>query len=146
MQPFNHQQKTNDFIQGYVEALLSYSDKDGGEDLHCKYGYTDISREAKEIIWEDCQKFLEENRILIAWRSMKMAGNDFCFSRNRHEWIGFDGGYGYWGDGITSRELAAAAQAYEVFHLYVGNDGKLHAMPPDPLTRGSVIKTLDSKP
>lgn len=120
------QRELYEFKTAYTEALLSDPRKNDKTPLYRYFTVASIAREAKEKILEDCQKFIDENEFLIPCYQMKMAGHDFCFSRNRHEWIGFDHRGSYWGR--SGLKLAEAARAYGEFHLCPGTDGKLHVM------------------
>ena len=72
-----------DFLNAYVEAMLSSTDLDSDEPLDRNYGPSDIADEAKAAIKRDCKKFLEEADDLIDGK-YEQAGHDFWLTRNGH--------------------------------------------------------------
>lgn len=113
------------FTAAYVEAALwssmDESTPSGGYPLDRNYGPDDIAPETLEQMKSDCARFQAENADDIA-TDLGLAGYHFWLTRNGH-------GSGFW-NGMWPEEvgerLAQASHKYGVFHLYVGDDGRVH--------------------
>jgi CRISPR-associated protein Cas2 len=52
----------------------------------------DVSRRVREMIWQHCEKLLEDGNVVMAWATNTESGFDFqTMGNNRREPIEFDG-------------------------------------------------------
>lgn len=122
-----------DFVRAYVTcALWSSTDEsrdDGGDPLDDNYTVEDIAPDSLAKMTADCDAFIraQSETMISAFgsgaRHPSDAGHDFWLTRNGH-------GAGFW-DGDwpepQATRLTDAAHAFGECHLYVGDDGKVHA-------------------
>lgn len=117
----------NAFIRAYIEcALWSSTDNsrdDGGDPLDRNYDESDIAFPTLKRMIEDCRSFKSTERGVLeaSGLSDEQAGHDFWLTRNGH-------GAGFWDRGLghNGEVLTRAAEAWGVFDLYIGDDGKVH--------------------
>ncbi len=118
-------QSRADFFAAYMECALwssnAESTPEGGEPLDLNYGFSDISKEAKDHMREDCNVFIRNNHFDLMEVEPEQAGRDFWLTRNGH-------GAGFWDRGLgeLGDRLTRAAHAFPEVNLYVGDDGKLY--------------------
>lgn len=123
-------QSVDEFTEAYITCALwsSHDESDpetGGDPMDDNYGPEDIAPETMVKMQQDCQDFLTENQALILEHgTLSRAGHDFWLTRNGH-------GAGFW-DGDWPEDvgetLTKASKTFGEFDLYVGDDGKIHAM------------------
>jgi hypothetical protein len=113
------------FTEAYVEAALwssmDESTPSGGYSLDRNYGPDDMAPETLSQMKADCAKFQEAHADDIA-ADLGLAGYHFWLTRNGH-------GSGFWnGDWPEDAgdRLTEASHKYGEFHLYVGDDGRVH--------------------
>lgn len=113
------------FTEAYVEAALwsstDESTPSGGYPLDRNYGLDNIASETLALMKADCAKFQTENAADIA-ADLGLAGYHFWLTRNGH---GSGFWNGMWPDEVGER-LTAASHKHGEFHLYVGDDGRVH--------------------
>lgn len=52
----------------------------------------DVSRRVREMIWQHCEKLLEDGSVVMAWATNTESGYDFqTMGNNRREPVEFDG-------------------------------------------------------
>lgn len=52
----------------------------------------DVSRRVREMIWQHCEKLLEDGNVVMAWATNTESGFDFqTMGNNRREPVEFDG-------------------------------------------------------
>ena len=124
------------FVQGYVVAALwSSTVDDQGTPMDQDYTSDDLAPEALQEMLDDCNKFQEDNKELLAqwrmWFGDDRAGHDFWLTRNHH-------GAGFWDRHMevlpASRDvvkelgekLTEACGKCGERNLYIGDDGKIH--------------------
>ena len=118
-------QSRADFFAAYMDcALWSTNDNstpDGGDSLDQNYSISDIAKEAKDHMREDCNVFMRNNRFNLMDMHPEQAGHDFWLTRNGH-------GAGFWDRGLgeLGDRLTAAVHAFGEIDLYVGDDGLLY--------------------
>lgn len=120
-----------DFYKGYVACALwtGTHDDDVGTPLDDDYTKDDFSERAREMMWEDCVDFVQDNWPILAQYEKiqgcngRQAGHDFCLTRNGHGAGFWDRGIGDIGDVLTD----LSAQAGES-HVYVSDDHELEIM------------------
>ena len=117
------------FTSAYCECALWSSTDDKGTSLDAAgYADTELAEETVAKFKADCERFQAENAELLAraseHQSTDRQGHDFWLTRNGH-------GAGFW-DGDYPKELGdkltEIAHGYGECNLYVGDDGKIHAM------------------
>jgi hypothetical protein len=112
------------FTQGFIEAMYWAGLPEGEDQFGRKYaalGLVELDYSALCKVMEDCKAFEERAALLIDGRH-RTAGNDFYLTRNGH-------GCGFWDGGWPepqASELAALAETFGEFDLYVGDDRKIH--------------------
>jgi hypothetical protein len=113
------------FTAAYVEAALwssmDESTPSGGYPLDRNYGPDDITPETLELMKADCAKFQEAHADDIA-PDLGLAGYHFWLTRCGH---GSGFWAGHWAEKVGER-LTEASHKYGEFHLYVGDDGRIH--------------------
>ena len=121
-----------EFLSAYLAAALWSSYGDDGEPLDAEYGADDIAPETLAAMRADCADFMASNTADLAeyeggfppdkWTASERAGHDFWLTRNGH-------GAGFWNRdlGDLGCQLSDAATVYRGVHLYIGDDGKVHA-------------------
>ncbi len=127
--------KLDKFTEAYIDcALWSENDEstpEGGVPFDDNYTQDDIDDDTLRTIIADCERFQKENLLDITDENClliksclaeEMAGHDFWLTRSRHS-------TGFW-DGCWKEEagerLTKASEAFDKFHLYLGDDGKIH--------------------
>lgn len=127
----------DEFIGGYVAAMLwSSTDEEGGS-LDGLYDGDDLAPEAVDRCQADCRSFLYRIGYLIKEEHFSgrrpdggtlsaYAGHDFWLTRCGH-------GSGFWDGDWTGEELPCAgemldriAKGFGEIDPYVGDDGKVH--------------------
>lgn len=114
------------FFDAYIECALwssmDESDESGGEPLDSNYGPDDFDDASLAALEREAREFYEAHEETLG-EDPAHAGHDFWLSRNGH-------GAGYWdGDwGDDGDRLHAATKPYGGVDLYVGDDGRIHAM------------------
>jgi len=127
-----HSESLDQFTQAYVTAALwSTPDDSGkGEMLDENYGINDLAPSTLAAMKEDCEKFQRDNADLLEKAQERgfgsgSAGHDFWLTRNHH-------GAGFWDrdalSGRLGKQLTEAANRFDEFELYVGDDGKIYAL------------------
>lgn len=109
------------FIESYITCSLWSSLDDNGEPLDDNYSVSDISKETREQMQLDCERFYSQNYDLIK-DDVIQAGHDFWLTRNGH-------GAGFWdGDWPEHGEyLTDACKAFGECDLYIGDDGLIYS-------------------
>ncbi len=113
------------FVMGYLTAMLWAETDEDGDPLDCKYSVDDIASETRTDHTVICQKFAEANlkhleaHIAIIepwqdWTPSAIAGYDLWLTRNHH-------GAGFWdrGTGEHGDALTVAANLLGESHPYV---------------------------
>lgn len=117
-----------DFIDGYITALIWSSNTDGqkpeGYNITDDHDADDLTPEALGEIRSDCVDFIGQCADMLEARSeftnYEYMGHDFALTRNGH-------GAGFWDRGlIYDEELTDACKPYGSMDLYVGDDGNLY--------------------
>lgn len=100
----------DDFVDGYVEAMLFSSLDDGEVPLDRNYSESDIDPASLRKMKETCKKFLTMPGIgdLVDGRE-RDAGRDFWFTHNGHG-AGF--GDGDWKPAAAAKKLEAASEKF----------------------------------
>lgn len=130
----------DDFVDGYLEAMLWSSLDDNDEPLDTNYGLNTIATESKKSAVADAKKFLltsilyESEPMVVAdliaakartfslgnWTIFEQAGHDFWFTRNHH-------GVGFWdGDWDNDSSDTAGDILSNVSHQFGEVDGSVH--------------------
>lgn len=109
------------FIESYITCALWSSLDDNGEPLDANYGFSDISKETREQMQLDCEKFYTENYDLIK-DNIVQAGHDFWLTRNGHGAGFWDGDWPEHGDKLTD-----ACKQYPEVDLYIGDDDLIYS-------------------
>ena len=113
------------FFHAYVMCALWSStdnaDDSGGEPLDKNYGSADIAPEAQAAMRDDCDMFVDTNRVDLASMTDEQAGHDFWLTRNGHGAGFWDRGLGELGDRLTK-----ASEAFGECNLYVSDNGRLY--------------------
>lgn len=123
------------FAMAYAIAALWSTTDDDGEHLDNKYNVSDFSPKALTRIINDCGKFYDEMKDVLAaaWESseyrapinctpLEYAGHDFWLTRAGH-------GCGFWDGDYPEKEgeiLTEKAKEFGEVDIYVGDDGKLY--------------------
>lgn len=133
----------NDFVDGYVNAMLFSSIDDDGEPLDKYYGPGDVDSKSMERIEADCRRFLDSPdgggmMSLVARLQasgqfghkpgsdddtlLNHAGRDFYYTRNGY-------GCGFW-DGDWAAEpgsrMDKLAKQFSESNPHIGEDGLIH--------------------
>ena len=112
----------DEFTAAYVNCALWSSADDDGEPLDANYSAADIHPDTIEQMVADCRVFQDSPYVDIT--SDDRGGHDFWLTRNGHG-AGFSDGD--WDDNPdNARALAAQAEGFGEFNLYVGDDGLIH--------------------
>lgn len=124
----------DEFVAAYLQCALWSSTSDDDEPLDSRYSNDDLSDETIAKAWADCDAFYTANSVDIEadgsplseqyGSSAARAGHDFWLTRCGH-------GAGFW-DGDwpepAATRLTDASKAFGNVDLYVGDDGKVHAL------------------
>ncbi|MFY9292808.1 MAG: hypothetical protein WAP03_19255 [Methylorubrum rhodinum] len=129
----SHDALLDDMLQGYIACALwsSHDNSDpetGGDPLDDNYGPEHITPDTLAILREDCTAFLSTvgEHVAAGPGDASQAGHDFWLTRNGH-------GTGFWDrdDNVWPQPARDAldthARTYGELHLYVGDDGMIHA-------------------
>jgi hypothetical protein len=121
---------TETFLRSYIETALWSSCDSDDTPLDSLYGPDDIHPDTLKVMLADCRAFMLDNMKDIETyssdlsRCLEMAAHDFWLTRNGH-------GAGFW-DGDWPDEagerLTEACKSWGNVDLYVGDDGKIHAV------------------
>lgn len=127
------EKQIDQFVRGYVTALLwtGFNDNDDPLDVNCDS--EDIAPSTMVDIKADCQDFIGRNETLLHEYAKRKntnpahgspwdyAGHDFWLTRNGQ-------GAGFWDRGLgeLGEALTKASKTYGEISPYVGNDGKIH--------------------
>lgn len=120
-----------EFLNGYIDALLWSSTTDGGESLE----FYNLSPEALAKCKADCLAFMEAAASDLALYATtyqpahgftvdECAGHDFWLTRCGHGAGFWDRGLGDLGDRLTA--LCGHGTQFPPLEAYVGDDGKVH--------------------
>lgn len=109
-----------EMLQQYMETALwsstDESDESGGEPMDRNYTTDDIAKSTKAKMLADCQKFYEQNSVLLADWPADQAGHEFWLTRNESGTGFLDSKYGT----DESREaLDEAARRFGTVNLYI---------------------------
>lgn len=113
--------KLDVFTKAYIYAALWSSTDADSKPLDSHRSVGDFAPECLKRIVEDCRRFKRDHAADIGPNLIR-AGHDFWFTRNRH-------GYGYWDGGWpddVGERLTEAAHVWGSVDLYVGDDDKIH--------------------
>lgn len=118
------------FFKGYIETLFltetDESDDRGGYPLDRNYSTSDFASGTRAKLEKDAARFYARyEEMWTAYIDDEEAGHNFALSRNGH-------GAGFFDEddlpaGLR-KTLQAAAKSFGTVHLYVGDDGEIHAM------------------
>lgn len=126
-----------DMICGYTECAFWSSMNDNGHDAegnliedegeYMSESSANPSESLQRVFDEDCLKFYEANKDLIALaiestgHSEARLGHDFWLTRNHHGAGFWDGSWGEFGDALD-----AACEAFGDCELYTGDDNLIY--------------------
>lgn len=112
------------FLAAYIEcALWSSTHQDNDIPLDATHGPNSLTRELKNQMVADCEKFLAEAALYIGESEAEQAGHDFWLTRNGHGAGFWDGDWGDRGDALT-----AICEKFGEVDLIVGDDGFIHSL------------------
>ena len=132
---YSYEEKIDEFIRAYVNAMLWASCDDDQVPLDKNYSIDDVAPSAMEKIVAECKRFKEENADDIApilyrrtsddnWSGEEQAGHDFALTRNGH-------GVGFWDRDYLTEEvsdrLTNASHKFGETYLYVGDDNMIYS-------------------
>ena len=136
-----HGLKVDEFVRGYIEAMLytssDESDESGGEHLNKNYTSDDIAHDSMDRIYADCRSFLHTAGPFLNVDKYKgpglttleaTAGHDFWLTRVGHGSGFWDGDWEGEDHGAMDGPLTQAAEAFGNIDPYVGDDGRIHLM------------------
>ena len=125
------EQEFNEFLNGYIEAMLGTELDDNDDPLDRNYSVEDIDPKCYGRAQIDCMAFLfeaawmirQERRLDYRWTNFEMAGHDLLLTRNGH-------GAGFWeeadwpayGDSLDK----LCEKFFKEVNAYVGDDGKVY--------------------
>ena len=111
------------FIAGYVAAMLWSSTDDNDEPLDASYTATAIHPDSMRDVIQECRDFYRSNRHLWRRSHDEAAGHCFWLNRNHH-------GTGFWDHerefGMYAEHLSTLAIAQGEREPYIGDDGRIH--------------------
>ena len=110
----------DEFLSAYIECALWSSTDDDGVPLDTNYSQDDLSKDALQVMTEDCHVFQRINRSLINGVSESQCGHDFWLTRNGH-------GSGFWDRdlGQIGKKLTDAACIFRECNLCVTPGGQI---------------------
>ena len=112
------------FTDAYIDAALWSSTDDDGDSLDRNYSVRDIAPATLTRMKLDARKFQRDNARSLDAGSSSRGGHDFWLTRAGH-------GAGFWDGDWPEPEatrLTNAAKAFGDNELYVGDDGRIHAV------------------
>jgi hypothetical protein len=129
--------KVDEFVRGYIEAMLWASTDDQGQPLNKNYSADSIDHESMDRVYADCRSFLHKAGPFLNVDKYKgpgmttleaTAGHDFWLTRVGHGSGFWDGDWEGEDHGGIDGPLTAAAKAFGNVDPYVGDDSKIHLM------------------
>ncbi len=132
-----HGLNVEEFIHGYVEALLATSTDDSTEDTPLTKNYTvhDLSPDAIDRIQADCRSFLhmaapyitaEKHTGAMMGSLEAHAGHDFWLTRCGHGAGFWDGDWEGESDPRFDGPIMKVAKSFPNIDPYIGDDGHIH--------------------
>lgn len=120
----------NEFLNGYIGAMLGTELDDNDDPLDRKYGVEDIDPKCYGGAKIDCMAFLfeaawmirQERRLDYRWTNFEMAGHDLLLTRNGHGAGMWDGDWPVYGDQMTE----ICKKFFKEINAYVGDDGMIY--------------------
>ncbi len=121
----------DEFLNGYIGAMLGTEVGDDDEPLDRDYSVEDIDGDSYEKAKSDCLTFLfsaawmirQERRLDYRWTNFEMAGHDLLLTRNHH-------GAGFWEEAdwpaYGSKLDRLVEDMFKEINAYVGDDGKIY--------------------
>jgi len=106
-----------DFEKGYLEAMFWTE----AEEISDDFGVIDLSKEDRATIENECIRFYQANKTLLAWcgTDFEQHGHDFWLTRNGH-------GVGFWDRGYKeeiSKVLTKYCEDCKPAYLTSDDDG-----------------------
>lgn len=114
-------QNTQDFINGFWEALFWSELDDNDQPFDDNYDETDLDNASREDGEKECIDFLDDEACQLiesVGMDYSQAGHDFCLTRNGH-------GAGFWDRGLgeVGERLSDMCKPYGTINLYLAGDG-----------------------
>jgi hypothetical protein len=134
-----HNLNVEEFMRGYVEALLATThdnaDESGGNPLSHSFSVDDLSPEAVDRIQADCRSFLhmagpyltaEKHKGAMVGSLEAHAGHDFWLTRAGHGAGFWDGDWEGEDDHRFAGPIMRVAKGFPHIDAILGDDGQIH--------------------